>query len=102
MAALLHDLKVACERKPIMWVNLGGVWQKRWLPVALCIAMGDQKSQDYLCGRMSINLGNACRIHCWCMASVVSSSLISSNGVLSPRSCKPPPSLAMQRLNELA
>jgi hypothetical protein len=29
MAALLHDLKVACERKPIMWVNLGGVWQKR-------------------------------------------------------------------------
>jgi hypothetical protein len=28
-ATLLHDLKVACERKPIMWVNLGGVWQKQ-------------------------------------------------------------------------
>ncbi len=25
MAALLHDLKVAYERKPIMWLNLGGV-----------------------------------------------------------------------------
>jgi hypothetical protein len=35
------------------------------------------------------------------MASVVSSSLISSNGVLSPGSCKLLPSLAMQRLNEL-
>jgi hypothetical protein len=29
MATLLHDLKVACERKPIMWVNLGGIWQKQ-------------------------------------------------------------------------
>jgi hypothetical protein len=36
------------------------------------------------------------------MASAVFSSLIGFNRVLSPRSCKPPPSLAMQRLNKLA
>jgi hypothetical protein len=51
---------------------------------------------------MSINSGNACYIHHWCMASVILSSLIGFNGVLSPGSCKLPPSLAMQRLNELA
>ncbi len=70
--------------------------------MALCIAMGDQKLQDYLCGHMSINLGNACCIHHLCIASAVFSSLISFNRVLSPGSCKPLPSLAMQRLNNLA
>jgi len=61
MSVLLEELKIASESKQMMWVNLGGVWQRRGLRIKLCFASGDQKSQDSICGRMSINGG--------CMAS---------------------------------
>jgi hypothetical protein len=63
MLVLLCGFKDACHDKPVMWVNLGGVWKKRRLHLKLAVISGDQLSQDYVCGRMVINSGNAGRIH---------------------------------------
>jgi hypothetical protein len=46
MSVLLHDFKSVCTAKPVMWVNLGGVWERRWLHIKLCLVSGNQKSQD--------------------------------------------------------
>jgi hypothetical protein len=55
--------------KLVMMINLGGVWQKGRLHIHVSVFMGNQKSQDYLCGRKSINCGNAGRVHRSCMTS---------------------------------
>jgi hypothetical protein len=52
-----------------MMINLGGVWQKWRLHIHVSVVMGNQKSQDYLCGWKSINSGNAARVHCSYMTS---------------------------------
>jgi hypothetical protein len=62
MAALLQNVKYAAKNKPVMMINLGGVWQKRRLHIHVSVVMGDQKSQEYLCGRKPINSGNAGRV----------------------------------------
>jgi hypothetical protein len=69
LAVILQEVKYAATNKPVMMINLGGVWQKRRLHIHVSVVMGDQKSQDYLCGSMSINSGNAQRVHCSCMPS---------------------------------
>jgi hypothetical protein len=63
MLVLFCGFKDACRDKPVMWVNLVGVWKKWRLHLKLAIISGDQLSQDYVCGRMAINSGNASRIH---------------------------------------
>ncbi len=68
LVALLQEVKYAATNKPVMIINLGGVWQKR-LHIHVSVVMGDQKSQDYLCGRKSINSRNAGRVHHSCMTS---------------------------------
>jgi hypothetical protein len=57
LAVLLQEVKYAATNNPLMMTNLGGVWQKRRLHVHVSVVMGNQKSQDYLCGRKSINSG---------------------------------------------
>jgi len=84
-----------------MWVNLGGIWQRRRLRIKVCVVSGDQKSQDYICGRMSINEGNAGCIHRGCMTSVVNSTDVGENGVLSG-GCRKPVTDVLTRLNEMA
>jgi len=101
MSVMLEDLKIACQKMPIMWVNLGGQWQRRRLRIKLCVVTGDQMSQDIVCGRMSINRGDACRIHRGCMASGVHSIAVGSDGVIVV-GCKKPPIDVIRRLNELA
>ncbi len=66
---LLQDIKYDASNKPVMMINLGGVWQKRRLHIHVSVVMGDQKSQDYICGRKSINSGNARKVHHSCMTS---------------------------------
>jgi len=73
MSVLLEELKIASESKPMMWVNLGGEWQRRKLRIKVCFVSGNQKSEDYICGCMSINGGNAGQIHRGCMASAAQS-----------------------------
>jgi hypothetical protein len=69
LAVLLQEVKYVATNKPVMMINLGGVWQKRRLHIHISVVMGNQKSQDYVCGRKSINSGNAGRVHRSCMTS---------------------------------
>ncbi len=69
LTVLLQEVKNSATNKPVMMINLGGVWQKRRLHIHVSVVMGNQKSQDYLCARKSINSGNAGSIHCSCMTS---------------------------------
>ncbi len=39
------------KNKPVMMINIGGVWQKRRLHIHVSVVIGDQKTQDYLFGR---------------------------------------------------
>jgi hypothetical protein len=66
---LLQEVKYVATNKPVMMINLGGMWQKRRVHIHVSVVMGNQKSQDYLCGRKSINSQNAGRVHCSCMTS---------------------------------
>ena len=78
LAVLLKEVKDCRDNKPEMMVNLGGIWQRRRLHIHVAAVMGDQKSQDYLCGRKSINSGNAGRVHRSCMASAIQASNVSA------------------------
>ena len=69
MSALLADVKHYQRNKPRVWLNLGGVKQLRKVHLEVAVVMGDQKSQDCLCGRMSSNNGAAGRVHRSCMCS---------------------------------
>jgi hypothetical protein len=57
-----------------MMINIGGVWQKRRLHIHVSVVIGNQKTQDYLFGRKSINSGNAGRVHHSCMTSSIQAS----------------------------
>jgi hypothetical protein len=85
LLVLLQGLKDTCKTKPVLKVNLGGIWQRKRLHLHVTVVMGDQKSQDYLCGRKSTNSGNAGRVHRSCMASAVSASNVSTT--VSPSPC---------------
>lgn len=72
MSYLLDGLKEAQKNPPTVAVKLshGGktvVQRKAFLP--LMIVMGDQLSQDTLCGRLKSNSGGAGRVHRSCMCS---------------------------------
>jgi hypothetical protein len=95
LSVLLQEVKYAATSKPVMMINLGGVWQKRRLHIHVSVVMGNQKSHDYLCGRKSINSGNAGRIHRSCMTS----GLQASNMVAS--CCLDYPDV-ISKLNEIA
>ena len=69
LSELLIDLKDMCVNKPEMRVNLGGSIEIRRLHVCVAIIIGDQKSQDYVCGRKSSNNGSSGRVHRGCMCS---------------------------------
>jgi hypothetical protein len=85
-----------------MWVNLGGVWEKQRLHLKLAIISGDQLSQDYICGCMAINSGNAGCIHQGCGSSAIHvGNALDGTGVLST-GCHPPPTEILKRLNGLA
>lgn len=102
MSVLIRELKEACSQPPVMWVNLGGVWQKRRLLLRLGVLSGDQLSQDTICGRMPINAGSAGRIHRGCGSSAIHlGCALDDNGILSGK-CRPPPTLILKRLNRLA
>jgi hypothetical protein len=48
MSVFLEDVKKVAEMKPVVWGNLGGMWQKRRLHLFASVVSSDQKSQDYL------------------------------------------------------
>ena len=102
LAILLQDVKAFAEATPTMWVNLGGVWEKKRLHVKVCCVNGDQKSQDNLVGRKAINGGVAGRIHRGCGSSALCLyGALNAKGYLS-KSCSEPPTQEMKTLNALA
>jgi hypothetical protein len=99
---LLQEVKyVATNKKPVMMINLGGVWQKRRLHIHVSVVMGDEKSQDYLCGRKSINSGNAGRVHHSCMTSgLQASNMVAGCCLANPDVIRKLSEIAMMELNE--
>jgi hypothetical protein len=95
LSVLLQEVKYVTKNMLVMMINLGGVWQKRRLHIHLSVVMGDQKSQDYQCGRKSIHSGNAERVHHTCMTS----GLQASNMVAS---CCPANPDVISKLNKIA
>jgi hypothetical protein len=62
-AVLLQEVKNAATNKPVMMINLGGVWQKRRLHIHVSVVMGDQKSQEQLPMWEEVNKLQKCRKH---------------------------------------
>jgi hypothetical protein len=101
MLVLLDEVKEVSKAKPMMWVNLGGIWKKKRLRIVLSVVLGNQKSQDFLCGRKAINNGSAGWVHHRCMASAVNSTAVGPDSALHG-GCQKPPIQVLNRLNDLA
>jgi len=71
LSNLLAEIKQCKHNLPELYINLGGVRQKRRVHFHVMFIVGDQKSQDCVCGRVCSNLGGAGRIHRACMCSAV-------------------------------
>jgi hypothetical protein len=97
MSVLLDEVKEVSKGKPMMWVNLGGVWKKRRLRIVLSVMSGDQR----LCGSKVINNGSAGRVHRRCMALAVNSTAVGPDGALHGGYQKPPIQV-LNSLNDLA
>ena len=70
LSFLLDGLKDAQKSPPTLTVQLrNGCIVKRKALLPLMVVMGDQLSQDTLCGRLKSNAGGAGRVHRSCMCS---------------------------------
>ena len=69
LAEILSDLVELQANPPLVTVNLGGIKKQVRLVLQVAFVMGDQKSQDKLCGRKNTNTGGAGRVHRGCMCS---------------------------------
>ena len=70
LSFLLDGLREAQKKPPTVSIKLTGgeiVYRRAMLP--LMVVMGDQLSQDTLCGRLKSNSGGAGRVHRSCMCS---------------------------------
>jgi hypothetical protein len=84
-----------------MMINLGRVWQKRRLHIHVSVVMGNQKSQDYIYGRKSINSRNAGRVHHSCMTSgMQGSNMVAGCCLANPDVISQLNKIAMTDLNE--
>jgi hypothetical protein len=96
-----RKFKFAAKNKPVMMINLGTVWQKRRLHIHVSVVMGNQKSQDYICGRKSIYSRNAGRVHCSCMtSSMQASNMVAGCCLANPNVISQLNEIAMTDLNE--
>ncbi len=87
MSVLIKEIEGTIENKPVMSINLGGLWQKRRLHIHVTAVMGDQLSQDRLVGRKLINSGNAGRGHRVCISLAVQASNVSNNLHTASKEC---------------
>jgi hypothetical protein len=52
MSVLLDEVKEVSKRKPMMWVNLGGIWKKRRLCIVLSVVSGTRSHKtSFAAGR---------------------------------------------------
>ena len=69
LSKILDDLIELQRNPPVIEFSIGGIVYKKRLLLPVAFIMGDQMSQDKLCGRKAINAGGAGRIHRGCMCS---------------------------------
>jgi|GEM_PF-4704884 hypothetical protein len=69
LSVILRDLILAQKNPPTVTVERNGKKIKLKARLPVMIVMGDQKSQDTLCGRKHANSGGAGRVHRSCMCS---------------------------------
>jgi hypothetical protein len=101
LAVLLQEIKYAATNKPVTMINLGGVWQKWRLHIHVSVVMGNQNSQEYLCGRKSINSGNAGIVNCFYMTSHLQpSKMIAGCCLANPNVISQLNKIAVMELNE--
>jgi hypothetical protein len=101
LAVLLQEVKDAATNKPVMMINLGGLRQKGRLHIHVPVDMGNQKSQDYICGRKSINSRNARRVQHSCITSgLQASNTVAGCCLANPDVISKLNKIAMTELNE--
>jgi hypothetical protein len=66
LLAILEELQAS---PPIVELNLGGMKKRVNMILEVALAMGDQKSQDALCGRNKSNSEGPAWVHRQCMCS---------------------------------
>jgi hypothetical protein len=71
LAVLLEDIVVAQKNPPVVTIEKDGEKVQLVARLPVMIVMGDQKSQDTLCGRKHANSGGAGRVHRSCMCSYI-------------------------------
>ena len=69
LSKIIEELIYLQENPPTLMVNLGGIRRLRKILLPVCMILGDQKSQDNVCGRRPTNTGGAGRVHRACMCS---------------------------------
>ena len=95
LSAILVDLEELQANPPTVLLNLGGVRKRVKLILEVAFVMGDQKSQDNLCGRKLSNSGGAARIHRGCMCSFL-------HGSDSSTKCQPVSKIILDRLRDIS
>ena len=69
LSKIIEELIYLQDNPPTLMVNLGGIRRLRKILLPVCMILGDQKSQDNVCGRRPTNTGGAGRVHRACMCS---------------------------------
>jgi hypothetical protein len=95
LSVLLADLEELQANPPIVKLNLGGMKKRVKIILQVAFVMGDQKSQDTLCGRKKSNSGGAARVHRGCMCS-------SLHGSDSTTKCHPVSKVVLDHLRDIA
>ena len=94
---LLLELKEYQHNPPLVKLWKDGALVEHLAHLLVMVIMGDQLSQDTLCGKMKTNSGGAGHIHCACMCSYMS--FHSQTSIIS---CKPLDSNHMKELQKVA
>jgi hypothetical protein len=95
LSAILVDLEELQANPPFVELNLGGMKKRVRLILEVAFVMGDQKSQDNLCGRKLSNSGGAARIHRGCMCSFL-------HGSDSSTKCQPVSKPILDQLRDIS
>jgi len=98
LKALLEDLVELQQHPPKLEVNLGGIKKVVYVRLPVAFVIGDQVSQDVLCGKRQSSTGASPRIHRSCMCSLLHCSINGKKDQSKHVGCKPIPLKAIKQL----
>ena len=100
LSVLLKELKHLQEHPPLLDIKLGDRTERRRVLFPIAYIIGDNKSQDNLCGRRMISKGPAGRIHRSCMCSSLTT--LNNIGRNHQGACTPVSSSVISELQQAA